>query len=131
MTRPMDAKMQNLPCQRLELDEIRGFVTEKAKTITEGDEEKGVGDVWTWCAIDAETKLVLSFMVGDRTQAAANAFVQDVAKRIAYRVQISTDGFYAYTNAIKRSFGRNACKTVVVRHNHLRGIRFFQLRART
>ena len=46
-------------------------------------------------------------MVGDRTQAAANAFVQDVAKRMAYRVQISTDGFYAYTNAIKRSFGRN------------------------
>ena len=63
-TNLMDRKMQNLPCQRLELDEIWGFVGKKAKTITEGDEENGVGDVWTWCAIDAETKLVPSFMVG-------------------------------------------------------------------
>jgi IS1 family transposase len=102
----MDAKMRNLPCQRLEMDEIWGFVGKKARTVKKDDAE-GIGDVWTWCAIDAETKLVPAFMVSDRSQAAANAFVADVASRMAYRVQISTDGFYAYTEAVKKSFGRN------------------------
>jgi IS1 family transposase len=90
----------------LELDEIWGFVGKKARTVTQG-EGKSVGDVWTWCAIDAETKLVPTFMVADRSQFAAYAFVADVASRMATRVQISTDGFYAYTQAIKRSFGNN------------------------
>ncbi|MGA2569700.1 MAG: hypothetical protein ABSF23_04210 [Terracidiphilus sp.] len=102
----MDARMRNLPCARLELDEIWGFVGKKARTVKE-DDAKGVGDVWTWCAIDSDTKLVPTFMVSDRSQTAANAFVADVASRMAYRVQISTDGFYAYTDAIKKSFGRN------------------------
>ncbi|SPE29705.1 conserved hypothetical protein [Candidatus Sulfotelmatomonas gaucii] len=101
----MDAKMRNLPCTRLELDEIWGFVGKKARTVKEKD--GSVGDVWTWCAIDAETKLVPTFMVSDRSQFAAYAFVADVASRMATRVQISTDGFYAYTRAIKRSFGSN------------------------
>ena len=99
----MDAKMRNLPCTRLEMDEIWGFVGKKAKSVQKGD--KGIGDVWTWCCIDAETKLVPTFMVGDRTQAAANAFVADVASRLAYRVQVSTDAFYAYKEAMKKSFG--------------------------
>ncbi|MGA2635123.1 MAG: hypothetical protein ABSF16_12885 [Terracidiphilus sp.] len=103
----MDTKMRNLPCTRLELDEIWGFVGKKAKTVKE-DDGKSIGDVWTWCAIDADTKLVPAFMVADRSQFAAYAFVADVASRMATRVQISTDGFYAYTRAIKRSFGPNA-----------------------
>ena len=105
-TAMMDAKMRNLPCQRLEMDEIWGFVGKKARTVKREDAE-GIGDVWTWCAIDSDTKLVPAFMVSDRSQAAANAFVANVASRIAYRVQISTDGFYAYTEAVKKSFGRN------------------------
>jgi IS1 family transposase len=99
----MDAKMQNLPCQRLEMDEIWGFVGKKAKSVQKGD--KQVGDVWTWCCIDAETKLVPTFLVGDRSQAAADAFVADVASRMAYRVQVSTDSFYAYKEAMRKSFG--------------------------
>jgi IS1 family transposase len=105
-TAMMDTKMRNLPCARLELDEIWGFVGKKASTARP-EEGKSVGDVWTWCAIDAETKLVPTFMVSDRSQFAAYAFVADVASRMATRVQISTDGFYAYKNAIKRSFGNN------------------------
>jgi IS1 family transposase len=105
-TAMMDSKMQKLPCTRLELDEIWGFVGKKANTVQKG-EGKNVGDVWTWCAIDAETKLVPAFMVSDRSQFAAYAFVADVASRMVTRVQISTDGFYAYTKAIKRSFGKN------------------------
>jgi IS1 family transposase len=96
--------MRDLPCTRLELDEIWGFVGKKARSVQRGD-SKEVGDVWTWCAIDADTKLVPTFMVADRSQAAADAFVADVASRMAYRVQISTDGFYAYTDAMQKSFG--------------------------
>ena len=105
-TAMMDTKMRDLPCARLELDEIWGFVGKKASTV-KADEGKSVGDVWTWCAIDADTKLVPAFMVADRSQFAAYAFVADVASRMATRVQISTDGFYGYTKAIKRSFGKN------------------------
>lgn len=105
-TAMMDAKMRNLPCQRLEMDEIWGFVGKKANAVKRND-PTGIGDVWTWCAIDSETKLVPAFMVSDRSQAAASAFVADVASRMAYRVQISTDGFGAYTEAIRKSFGQN------------------------
>ncbi len=82
-------------------------MSERKPAPSKRDDSEGIGSVWTWCAIDADTKLVPTFMVSDRSQAAANAFVADVASRMAYRVQISTDGFYAYTDAIKKSFGRN------------------------
>lgn len=103
----MDATMRDLPCTRLEMDEIWGFVGKKAKSVAKGDDAKGIGDVWTWCAIDADTKLVPAFMVADRSQQAANAFLADVASRMAYRVQISTDGFRAYTEAVQKSFGND------------------------
>src|SRR5580658_8708532 len=80
-TAMMDAKMRNLPCQRLEMDEIWGFIGKKARTVKK-DDAPGIGDVWTWCAIDADTKLVPAFKVSDRSQAAANAFVADVASRM-------------------------------------------------
>ena len=67
-----------------------------------------VGSVWTFCAIDAETKLVPAFRVGDRDAATANAFVADVAAAWRYRVQISTDGLNAYVEAIEKSFGGDA-----------------------
>ena len=101
-TAMMDAKMRNLPCMRLELDEIWGFVGKKARTVKQ-DDEKGVGDVWTFCAIDADTKLVPAFKTGDRDQVTANAFVSDVASRMATRVQISTDGFLRLYSTPSRS----------------------------
>jgi IS1 family transposase len=101
----MDKSMRNLTCNRLEMDEIWGFVGKKERNVR--DEDKQVGSVWTWCAIDADTKLVPAFMVGDRSRAAANAFVADVASRMANRVQLSTDGFNAYAEAVRRSFGEN------------------------
>jgi IS1 family transposase len=105
-TAMMDAKMRNLPCTRLELDEIWGFVGKKERHVKEG--ESGVGSVWTFCAIDAETKLVPAFSVGGRDTVTANAFLQDVAARMKNRVQISTDGLAAYKEAIERSFGGDA-----------------------
>jgi len=102
----MDVKMRELPCTRLEMDEIWGFVGKKEKHVKEGD--SGVGSVWTFCAIDADTKLVPAFRVGDRDAATANAFLKDVADRMTGRVQISTDGLAAYKEAIERSFGGDA-----------------------
>jgi IS1 family transposase len=99
----MDAKMVNLPCQRLELDEIWGFVGKKERSVRMGDSPE-VGSVWTFCAIDADTKLVPAFMVGDRSRATTNAFVADVASRMANRIQVSTDGFTAYPEALENAF---------------------------
>jgi IS1 family transposase len=100
----MDEKMRNLPCRRLELDEIWGFVGKKDRNVRMGD-STAVGSVWTWCAIDADTKLVPTFRVGERNAATANAFLRDVAERMAYRVQISTDGLNAYVDAVEKAFG--------------------------
>jgi len=100
----MDSKMRDLPCDRLELDEIWGFVGKKDRNVRM-DDSTAVGSVWTFCAIDADTKLVPAFRVGDRTPATATAFVQDVANRMSKRVQISTDGLAAYRVAVESAFG--------------------------
>ena len=103
----MDEKMRNLPCTRLEMDEIWGFVGKKEKHVKPED-PADVGSVWTFCAIDADTKLVPAFRCGDRDAATANAFLADVAGRMRNRVQVSTDGLKAYEEAIERSFGGDA-----------------------
>jgi len=100
----MDAKMRDLSCTRLELDEIWGFVGKKDRNVRL-NEPRPVGNVWTFCAIDAETKLMPAFKVGDRSVATAKAFVSDVASRMRNRVQISTDGLRAYVEAIESAFG--------------------------
>ncbi|MGB8887390.1 MAG: hypothetical protein WCC87_11745 [Candidatus Korobacteraceae bacterium] len=102
--RLMDAKMRDLPCTRLEMDEIWGFVGKKERNVRL-DERAPVGNVWTFCAIDADTKLVPAFKVGDRSIATAKAFVSDVASRMRNRVQISTDGLRAYVEAVESAFG--------------------------
>ena len=101
----MDEKMRNLTCKRLEFDEIWGFVGKKERNVKEGDTYE-VGNVWTFCAIDADTKLVPCFVMGQRDRATTNAFVQEVASRVTGRVQVSTDGFAPYPDAIRRAFGK-------------------------
>lgn len=100
----IDAKMHDLSCRYLQFDEIWGFVGKKQRHISPNDNPK-VGDVWTFCAIDAETKLVPSFKVGKRDLVTANAFVGDVAKRMKNRVQISADGLKAYVDSVEQVFG--------------------------
>ena len=103
----MDAKMRNLDCHRLEMDEIWGFVGKKERHVRPGDDPQ-FGNVWTFCAIDADTKLVPAFRVGsDRDANNATAFVLDVADRMKNRVQISTDGLKSYVDAIDWAFGGN------------------------
>jgi len=103
----MDELMVNLPCKRLEMDEIWGFIGKKEKHVKPEDPPE-VGSVWTFCVIDADTKLVPAFRVGERDAATANAFLADVSGRMKNRVQISTDGLAAYEEAIERSFGGDA-----------------------
>jgi IS1 family transposase len=110
----MDAKMRDLPCRYLEFDEIWGFIGKKDKHVTVDDSPE-LGDVWTFCAVDAETKIVPTFRCGKRDRATANAFVQDVASRIKNRVQISTDGLRAYVEAIEKSFGADVDYAQIVK----------------
>ena len=100
----LDAKMRDLSCHFLQFDEIWGFIGKKEKHISFNDDPT-LGDVWTFCAIDSETKLVPAFKVGKRNHVTANAFVSDVASRLRNRPQISTDGLRAYVEAVENAFG--------------------------
>jgi IS1 family transposase len=106
-TAMMDAKMRNLPCERLEIDEIWGFIGKKEVRVRPGD-DPSLGSIWTFCAIDADTKLVPGFKVGGRDVATATAFLSDLEKRMHNRVQISTDGLTAYVHAMEKTFAGNA-----------------------
>lgn len=101
-----DKTLRGLPCTTLECDEIWSFCYAKQKNIP--DEHKGTfgyGDVWTWTAICADTKLVPSWLVGERTTADAWIFMNDLASRLTNRVQLTTDGLNAYLRAVEDAFG--------------------------
>jgi IS1 family transposase len=101
-----DEAFQNLPCKRIQLDEIWSFVYTKARNVPFAKSAPEIaGDVWTWVAIDADTKLVPSWRVGDRSGATAIEFVCDLSKRLANRVQITSDGHRAYLEAVEAGFG--------------------------
>ena len=101
-----DKALVNLSCKRIQCDEIWSFVYAKAKNVPESmKDDEGVGDIWTWTAIDADTKLVPCWHVGNRTTEHAKLFIEDLASRLANRVQISTDGHHPYLTAIEDSFG--------------------------
>jgi len=102
----LDRKMRNLSCNHLQFDEVWGFIGKKERHCTPDDSPE-VGDVWTFCAIDSDTKIVPSFRVGKRDSATANAFVADVASRLKNRVQISSDALRAYVDAVEMAFGAN------------------------
>jgi IS1 family transposase len=101
-----DRVFHDLPCRRLQLDEIWAFCYAKARTVPfakAAPEE--AGDLLTWIAIDAETKLVPSWRIGDRSGETAIEFVCDLSKRLASRVQVTTDGLRSYVEAIEAGFG--------------------------
>jgi IS1 family transposase len=111
-----DASLRNLKCRRLQLDEVWSFVYAKQKNVPLAKSAPpDAGDVWTWVAIDAETKLVPSWRVGDRSSETAIAFTDDLASRLANRVQITTDGHKAYLEAIEGSFGADVDYAMLVK----------------
>jgi IS1 family transposase len=100
-----DATVRNLKCRRIECDEIWQYCYAKQRNApVEKKGEFGYGDVWTWIALDAETKLVVSYRVGSRGIGTAYLFMEDVASRITSRVQLTTDGYRIYLNAVEEAF---------------------------
>jgi IS1 family transposase len=100
----LDRTMRDLPCTRLEIDELWAFVQKKQRHVRAGEDASRVGDTWTYVAIDAETKLVPCFLTGKRNAETTNTFISDLAARLRYRVQISTDGLRMYADAIGAAF---------------------------
>lgn len=100
-----DKHVRGLATKRIECDEIWSFVGMKEKTVPAELKGTGVGDIWTWTAIDADSKLIVSFLVGDRSSDTAKVFMADVASRLTSRVQLTTDGLKAYLQAVEDAFG--------------------------
>lgn len=102
-----DEKVVNVKSKRVQCDEIWSFVYAKEKNVPSEMKGKGAGDCWTWTALDADTKLIVSWLVGDRSAHSANAFIQDVASRLSNKVQLTTDAYKPYLNAVEGAFGND------------------------
>jgi IS1 family transposase len=114
-TNLLDAKMRNLDCRRLEIDEVWGFVDKKESRLKKDDDPQ-FGNVWTYCAIDAETKLVPAFKVeSNRSLPTTTAFMQDVASRMRNRVQVSTDALKSYRQAVEAAWGADVDYAQIVK----------------
>lgn len=104
-----DVTVRNVKSQRVQCDEIWSFTYAKNKNVPSAKAAPvGSGDIWTWTAIDAHSKLILSWLVGDRDGAAAGAFIADLRPRLANRVQLTTEGHKAYLNAVHDAFGSDS-----------------------
>lgn len=111
-----DKVLRNLSCKRIQCDEIWSFCYAKEKNVPADKRGQfGFGDVWTWVAIDADTKLVPSFMIGTRGFSTASAFINDLASRLANRVQLTSDGHRVYLQAVENAFGNDIDYAMLVK----------------
>jgi IS1 family transposase len=99
-------KIRNVKASRIQCDEIWSFCCAKDKNVATAKAAPAeAGDVWTWTAIDADTKLIMSYFVGDRSAESACALMDDLASRTTARAQVTTDGYSLYINAVEQAFG--------------------------
>ena len=111
-----DKTLRKLPCKKIQCDEIWSFVGAKAKNVPRAKAGKfGIGDVWTWTALCADTKLIVSWRVGDRDAGTAFDFTEDLAGRLANRVQLTTDGHRVYLSAVEAAFGSDVDYAMLVK----------------
>lgn len=111
-----DRVLVNLKCRKIQVDELWAFVGAKEKNVPA--ERKGdgtIGDIWTWVAIDAESKLVPAWYIGDRDSQAAMFFMDNLAKRLANRVQLTSDGYRPYLEAVEGAFGTDIDYAMLVK----------------
>ncbi|MBI2202474.1 MAG: IS1 family transposase [Candidatus Rokubacteria bacterium] len=114
--RYQDRVLRNLKCRRIQCDEQWQYVYAKAKNVPESMKGAvGVGDVWTWIALDADTKLVPTWALGRRDGFTATAFIADLADRLATRVQLTTDGHKPYLEAVEGAFGNDIDYAMLVK----------------
>jgi IS1 family transposase len=112
-----DTTVRGVKAQRVECDEIWSFnYCKKANLAKAKAAPEGAGDVWTWTAIDADSKLIVSYLIGGRDADAAQDFMHDVAERLANRVQLTTDGHGAYLSAVLGAFGVDVDYAQLVKH---------------
>lgn len=110
-----DKVFVNLKCKRIQCDEIWSFVGAKEKNVPNNHKGSGRGDVWTWTALDPDTKLVPCWFVGSRDAGCAYHFMHDLAARLTTRVQLTTDGHKAYLSAVEDAFGTNIDYAMLVK----------------
>lgn len=111
-----DRALRNLTCRRIQVDEIWQFCYAKQKNVPlDKIEQFGIGNVWTWVAIDAETKLVPCWVLGGRDASAAETLMLDLRSRLANRVQLTTDGYKAYFEAVESAFGTDIDYSMLVK----------------
>jgi IS1 family transposase len=114
----MDEQMRELPCRRIEVDEIWAYVSKKQRHMTPIDDPHRVGDQYTFVALDPETKIVPAYRVGRRDLPTATAFITDLSERLANRVQLSSDALAAYVEAAERAFGADV--------DYGQGVKFYE-----
>lgn len=100
-----DKALRNLPCKRIEVDEAWAFVAKKQRNASPKDREQGMGDAWSWTAICADSKLMVSWLVGNRDAETGTQFIEDLAGRLANRVQLTSDGNQIYLQTVDMAFG--------------------------
>lgn len=111
-----DAALRNLPCKRVQCDEIWSFCYAKQRNVPKDKRDQfGYGDVWTWTALDPDTKLTCCWLVGPRNIETGYEFINDLASRIPGRVQVTTDGLGIYIGALEQSFGARVDYAMLVK----------------
>ncbi len=111
-----DKVLRNLTCKRIQCDEIWSYCYAKQKNVPEDKQGVfGYGDVWTWTAIDPDSKLIVSWFVGLRNAEHAKVFMNDLAERLANRVQLTTDGLKAYLEAVEGAFGNDIDYSMLIK----------------
>ena len=112
-----DAAVVGVKAKRIQADEIWSFCYAKQKNVaTAKAAPEDAGDVWTWTALDADGKLIVFYLIGGRDAGYANEFMQDVAARLANRVQLTTDGHRAYLDAVEGAFGADIDYVMLIKH---------------
>jgi IS1 family transposase len=110
-----DKNVRNVSARRVQCDEIWCFCYAKEKNVTPEQKANGAGDVWTWIAIDADSKLVLSYLCASRNADSAFDFMEDLASRVTTRIQITTDGHRAYAEAVEGAFGMDVDYAMLIK----------------
>lgn len=110
-----DKNVRHVTAGRVQVDELWSFVGAKAKNVPEEKKGSGMGDVWTWVALDAQSKLVLSYLCGGRDADWASEFMEDLASRLTMRIQITSDGHRAYAEAVEGAFGMDVDYAMLIK----------------
>jgi IS1 family transposase len=110
-----DRVLRNLPCKTIQVDEIWSFVGCKQKNAKVYANCPVQGDVWTWVALDADSKLVASYLLGNRDGGTARVFMEDLASRLSNRIQLTSDGHKTYLNAVPSAFGQDVDWGIVMK----------------